>query len=111
MAEVSSIKCYFFNIGYCKKRDKGCKHIHPEERCVLSKCANKYCLKRHQRPCRYKSNCNFLKTQTFEYIHKENTRFDNCDNDLAAKNEEFINKINLLENIIKAKNDTMKEFK
>ena len=47
MAAVFSRKYSYFNIGYCKYKDKGCKNIHPEETCVLQKVTNKDCPKRH----------------------------------------------------------------
>ena len=56
MAETSSRKCFFFNIGYCKYKDKGCKNLHPAKRCVLPTCTNRDCPKRHQKLGRYKES-------------------------------------------------------
>ena len=85
MAAVSSRKCQHFNIGYCKYKDKGCKNIHPEETCVLQKCTNKDCPRRHQKVCRYKESCIFHKTQSCEYAHKTNHDYTN--NELVAKKQ------------------------
>ena len=63
------------------------------------------------KPCRYKDSCIFLKAQSCEYLHKEYIKCDNCESDLAAKNKELENKIGLLENSIKAKDDIIKETK
>ena len=78
MAEMSSRKCFFFNIGYCKYKDKGCKNLHPAERCVLPTCTKRDCPKRHQKLCRYKESCKFQKDLSCEYLHK---RMVHCDNE------------------------------
>ena len=57
MEVVPVRKCYFYNIGYCKFIDKGCKHVHPEEKCALSKCTDNGCPKIHQKYCIFKASC------------------------------------------------------
>ena len=80
MAEISSRKCFFFNNGYCKYKDKGCKILQPTERHVLPTCTNRDCPKRHQKLCRYKESCKFQKDLSCEYIHKAMVHCDNENN-------------------------------
>ena len=46
-------KCNFYNVGYCKNADKGCKFFHPEESCTTHKCDYKKCPKRHPKDCKF----------------------------------------------------------
>ena len=95
MEPVSSRKCSYFNIGYCKYRDKGCKHVHPEEKCALSKCTDNGCPKRHQQYCRLKASCKFNNNQSCEFLHKDK-------NHIVGQNtsDEMVTQLNMLVDII-----------
>ena len=74
---MSSTKCSLFKIGYYKYIDKGCKNLHPAERCVLPTRTNRDCPKRHQKLCQYKENCKFQKDLSCEYLNKAMIHCDN----------------------------------
>ena len=101
MEAVSSRKCHFYNIGYCKHKDKGCKHVHPEEKCALPRCTDIGCPKRHQKYCIHKGSCKFLYNQSCEFLHKKNNHVqgDNTNN-IVASDKGLITKLNTLEDII-----------
>ena len=65
---MSDAVCSYFNVGYCKHKDK-CSKIHESEECQKM-CKNKTCLKRHRRPCKDKENCKFLKSNSCEFTHE-----------------------------------------
>ena len=50
-----NLKCKYHNSGYCKYQSK-CLYFHPSEECD-KKCEQKKCMKRHIKPCRYKTTC------------------------------------------------------
>ena len=87
MAETSSRKCFFFNIGYCKYKDKGCKNLHPAVRRVLPTCTNRDCPKRHQKLCQYKESCKFQKDLSCEYLHKAMVHCDNENDNNISKDQ------------------------
>ena len=101
MAEVSLTKCHFFNIGYCKYKDKGCKHVHPKEACCIIKCKNKSCPNRHQKTCRYKESFKLKINQSCQYLHRNINQSENTSNDVVAENKNLIKKVKMLEGKIK----------
>ena len=61
-------KCYYFNKGYCKFKNK-CKYYHPTCDCQ-NKCENrKTCTKRHRRLCKYNDKCYFKQSNICEFLH------------------------------------------
>lgn len=66
-------KCPFFNVGYCKHKDK-CSNEHNNVECLDNECKDKNCAKRHRRQCRHGSICFFLKKNKCEYKHNQ-TKF------------------------------------
>ena len=55
----STIKCRYFNVGYCRLKDE-CPYNHPEIECD-EHCTDKTCNNRHKKECINGSNC-FLMT-------------------------------------------------
>ena len=62
-------KCLYWNVGYCKYSDKGCKYFHPDDNCEKSFCNDKSCQKRHKRFCKHGSKCKFLKDKSCAFKH------------------------------------------
>ena len=62
--------CPFYNVGYCKYKDKCLKH-HENKECHDTSCRRKKCSKRHRRPCKYGNKCTYFKRSTFEFKHEE----------------------------------------
>ena len=60
--------CGYYNVGYCKEKTP-CQKYHSNEDCE-NMCTENNCFKRHRRPCKDKVNCKFLKSGSFEFIHK-----------------------------------------
>ena len=58
----------FYNVGYCKNKDK-CSNEHTHFDCPDKECQNKKCNKRHQRQCRFEERCSFLRQNKCEYKH------------------------------------------
>ena len=77
MAAVLLRKCHFFNIGYCKYKDKGCQHKHPDECCDFQRLSK-------QTPNALKPE-NFLKFNAVN-IYIKKTQSDNTTNDAVAEN-------------------------
>ena len=46
-------KCNFYNVGYYKYSENGCRFKDREEQCSDGKCCYKTCQKRHQRECKW----------------------------------------------------------
>ena len=52
-----SIKCRYFNSGYCKYRQKR-KFSHPNNICKEINCEKENCPKRHPKACKYQKGAN-----------------------------------------------------
>ena len=53
--EKKAHKCRYFNVGYCKYKEK-CRFTHPEETCkeyVEGKCEGNSCPRRHPKACKW----------------------------------------------------------
>ena len=70
-----------------KQKNKGCKNLHPAERCVLINCTNKDCPKKHQKLCRYQESCKFQKDYNCEYLHKAMVHCDNENENNRSKDQ------------------------
>ena len=55
--KAMSIKCRYFNSGYCKYRQK-CKFSHPNNICAEINCEKENCPKRHPKACKYQKGAN-----------------------------------------------------
>ena len=92
-------KCNFYNVGYCRKWDKGCKFIHPAESCQSESCEIRSCPKRHQRECKYfKHESSCKRGSTCQFKHKKKKK-DNLDEEKRV-----------LQKDIKEKNQTNKDL-
>ena len=61
-------KCYYYDKGYCKFKDK-CEFYHPNIECT-NQCKNRRkCRNRHKIECKYGNDCHFLKNTSCEYLH------------------------------------------
>ena len=75
MSDVSP----YHNVGFCKPKDK-CFKYHSHEDCQTKVCKEKTCRKRHRRKCRDNSACIFFKSETFAFLHfEESAKSDNVE--------------------------------
>ena len=63
----STIKCRYFNVGYCKLKNE-CPYNHPEIECDHD-CTDKTCNNRHKKECINGSNCYYNDNNKCEYLH------------------------------------------
>ena len=82
-------KCNFYNVGYCKNWNKGCKFIHPAEACQSDNCDSKSCPKRHQKECKYfRKFCKHGVNCQFKHFEKKDiSKKDNLDEEIKALQE------------------------
>lgn len=109
MSEEVKRKCSYYNSGYCKfsRQAKGCRFIHPEENCKLTKCRDKLCPKRHPKACKFRDECRY---QT-RCCYRHNERYTNKGDDkevieLKAEIKSLKSQINTIteENSVKFNN-------
>ena len=68
---TSLIKCYHYNLGYCKEKDS-CIYIHNKEECPTN-CKQINCILRHKRKCKDGDECFYYQNNICEFDHnKEN---------------------------------------
>ena len=97
-------KCNFYNVGYCKNSDKGCRFVHPEESCKSENCEYKSCPKRHQKDCKYfkyRSYCKHGSSCQFKHLKKKSD----------SKTDTLEEKITALKTYIEEKDDVIEELK
>ena len=82
----NNIRCYHYNSGYCKNKNK-CTFIHYIEECE-TKCNSDQCMKRHKRKCKDGQYCYYNSINTCEYSHdsQENVNIEYNEN-VILKNE------------------------
>ena len=82
MAEDNSIKCTYFNSGYCKftRKENGCCYLHPAESCKIPKCKDKGCpqrhpkTSRHDKQCRYQTRCMYNHEKDNAFRERSHTK-------------------------------------
>ena len=57
MVISEKVRCNFYNVGYCRNHDKGCKFFHPEESCYIENCDCKFY--KFRSFCKRGENCQF----------------------------------------------------
>ena len=60
--------CSFFNVGYCKYKDR-CTNEHAKWDYEDNKCKNFNCPKRHRKPCKNGTKCRFHIKNKCEFKH------------------------------------------
>ena len=63
--------CPYYNVGYCKYKDK-CSKDHAKEDCKDLICDTKKCNRRHRRHCKFGPKCSFYKKNACEFLHISN---------------------------------------
>ena len=58
----SLIRCYYYNLGYCKEKTN-CIYLHSDEECETN-CINESCLKRHRWKCKDGEGCYYYQNNT-----------------------------------------------
>ena len=79
---MSNQVCSYFNVGYCKEKNK-CSKIHPIDDCE-GKCKEKTCLKRHRRLCSDGGSF-FYQSNSCEFIHENIAEEGPAHTDLLIK--------------------------
>ena len=64
---TSLIRCYHYNLGYCKNKNN-CIYLHSDEECV-NNCIDDNCLKRHRKLCKDGENCFYYNNNKCEFNH------------------------------------------
>ena len=96
-------KCNFYNVGYCKNWNKGCKFFHPAEACQSDNCDSKSCPKRHQKECKYLRHRKFCK-------HGVNCQFKHIEKKVVSKKDNLDEEIKALQENIKEKDVVIKDL-
>ena len=73
-SEKISIKCKYFNTGFCKYKDE-CQYFHPKEICEEVSCINKGCRYRHPKQCRYKDQCHRRSLCAYRHENVEKSEY------------------------------------
>ena len=122
MAEPVTMKCKFYNSGYCKfsRTQQGCKQNHPKETCQQLNCKNKSCPLRHPKKCRYKEKCMYQTRCSYSHKQTPDTReeISNDIEDIKVLKAEIANlknennkKINILVKVhLKEMNDLREDM-
>ena len=76
---MSNEVCSFYNVGYCKLKNK-CSNIHSSEDCA-NKCKEKTCPKRHRIVCRDREHCIYQRSNSCEF---------NCEEEMSNKEAQII---------------------
>ena len=114
-------KCNFYNVGYCKNFDKGCKYLHPEESCIFENCNYKDCPKRHQKDCKFfksKKSCRHGSDCHFKHEKKKtNSKTDIIDETVKtlhatiAEKDAIIEELKNIKAVLEAKLNKQDELK
>ena len=70
--------CSYYNVGYCKYKDK-CFKEHAKTECNNNNCDKNDCQKRHKKLCRYGNKCTYKNKNSCEFRH---------DDKIATSNDE-----------------------
>ena len=98
------IKCNFYNVGYCKNSNKGCKFYHPKVSCESEKCDYKNCQNRHQKECKFFNLEKFCK-------HGSKCEFKHLKKKIKSKEDSLEKQDHAVDEIIKGKDDEIKNLK
>ena len=115
---LSQKKCKYFNRGFCKLLNRGCKFNHPTEICE-DWCEKSGCIKRHPKTCRYGYRCKYGKNCAYFHPFKlrngeGNTSFsvkDNVEKGNSCEVEESKAAVKVLELEVKESKVIIEELK
>jgi hypothetical protein len=94
--------CPFYNVGYCKYKDK-CSKEHAQDECEDRKCTNKLCHKRHRKSCRNGLECRFNAKNKCEFKHDQHIQTNHNDKKLELLSQ--TRSLNLEINNLKTSNE------
>ena len=66
--KIKSIKCPYYDRGYCKHGDE-CFNRHPAKVCEDEDCFGENCEKRHPNPCKFGIRCAYNRKNVCSYLH------------------------------------------
>ena len=95
---MTSTKCQYFDKGYCKNKDT-CSLKHPLIECEGSCEDRRTCPKRHRVLCKNSKECDFVLTNSCEFLHKADLERTEQQNDVFQSMIKVIeDKISALDN-------------
>ena len=93
-------KCYYYNRGYCKKK-QNCTFWHPLIECTENCIGKNKCTKRYMKKCKYGRRCHHNKQNLCEYKHDPHHE--------TSDNSELIKLKHEIENMYREKMKNLEE--